>query len=105
MGRIFASGLKLRKRDAVRRPWIFERRSGDGDKFRGSAVRQQNEQRNHNSGCTEVVTGLGSRPRASLLCGAAAAVAHTLTSPYVAAETFVAVTIDTSLRRLPRAGQ
>lgn len=35
---------------------------------------------------------------------AAAAVAHTL-SPYVAPETFVAVTIDTSLRRLPRAGQ
>lgn len=52
---------------------------------------------------TEVVTGLGSRTRASLLCGAAA-VAHSL-FPYVAPETFVAVTIDTSLRRLPRAGQ
>lgn len=104
LGRIFASGLKLRKRDVVRRPWIFERRSGDGDKFRGSAVRQQNGQRNHNSGCTEVVTGLGSRARASLLCRGAAAVAHSL-FPYVAPETFVAVTIDTSLRRLPRAGQ
>lgn len=34
---IFASGLKRRKRDAGRRPWIFERRYADGDKFRGSA--------------------------------------------------------------------